>query len=90
MKPPPFFNARLVVEEARVGAAASWGGFGVVPDVEHLAQSLAEVVGEGGANMRARAQQLAARVAEAVKEGGSSRRELDGLVQELRKLAGGR
>jgi len=45
-----------------------------------------EVVGEAGAGMRARAKELALMVAEAVGEGGSSRRELDGLVEELREL----
>ncbi|CAM0148099.1 unnamed protein product [Urochloa decumbens] len=81
-----FFNARLVVEEARVGVAASWGGFGGVPDVEDLVRALDEVVGEGGAGVRARAKELALRVAEVVGEGGSARRELDGLVQKLREL----
>ncbi|KAK3132194.1 hypothetical protein QOZ80_6AG0517300 [Eleusine coracana subsp. coracana] len=86
-----FFNARIVVEEARVGVAASWAGFGAVPDVEHLARSLTEVVvGEAGAGVRERAKALAAGVAEAASEGGSSRRELDGLVQVLRELAGRR
>jgi UDP:flavonoid glycosyltransferase YjiC (YdhE family) len=84
-----FFNARLVVEEARVGVAASWGGFGAVSDVDGLARALAEIVGEAGAAVRGRAQELAARVAEAASEGGSSWRELEGLVNELRKLAGG-
>jgi len=81
-----FFNARLVVEEACVAVAASWGGFGVVPDAEDLARALTEVLGEAGAGMRARAKELALMVAEAVGEGGSSRRELDGLVEELREL----
>ncbi|RLM55307.1 UDP-glycosyltransferase 89B2-like [Panicum miliaceum] len=81
----PFFNARLVVE-ARVAVAASWGGFGGVPDAEDLARALTEVVGEAGAGMRARAKELALMVAEAVGEGGSSRRDLDGLVEELREL----
>ncbi|KAF8650489.1 hypothetical protein HU200_063854 [Digitaria exilis] len=84
-----FFNARLVVEEARVAVAASWGGFGGVPDAEDLVRALTEVVGEGGAGMRKRAKELALMVAEAVDEGGSTRRELDGLVQELRGLGGG-
>ncbi|CAD6336904.1 unnamed protein product [Miscanthus lutarioriparius] len=78
-----FFNARLVVEEARVALAASWGGFGAVPEADELARALAQVVGEAGAGMRARAVEIAARMAEAIGEGGSSRRELDGLVQEL-------
>jgi hypothetical protein len=81
-----FFNARLAVEDARVAVAASWGGFGGVPDAEDLARALAEVVGEAGAGVRARAKELALMVAEAVGEGGSARRELDGLVQELREL----
>ncbi|KAL6909928.1 hypothetical protein ACP4OV_001587 [Aristida adscensionis] len=81
-----FFNARLVVEEARVGVAASWGGFGAVPDVERLTRAFGEVVGEAGAGVRARAVELAARVAEAAREGGSSRLGLDGLVQKLRVL----
>ncbi|CAL5052415.1 unnamed protein product [Urochloa decumbens] len=85
-----FFNARLVVEEAHVAVAASWGGFGGVPDVEDLVRALDEVVGEGGAGVRARAKELAVMVAEAMGEGGSSRRELDGLVQELRELGSGR
>ncbi|KAL6605779.1 hypothetical protein ACP70R_041432 [Stipagrostis hirtigluma subsp. patula] len=84
-----FFNARLVVEEARVAVAASWGGFGVVPDVEHLAGAFAEVVGDAG--LRARSEELAARVAEALaREGGSSRLELDGLVQMLLELGNDR
>ncbi|TVU11642.1 hypothetical protein EJB05_45239, partial [Eragrostis curvula] len=41
-------------------------------------------------SVAARAGELKARVVEAVKEGGSSRLELDGLVQELRELAGGK
>ncbi|CAN6197980.1 unnamed protein product [Urochloa humidicola] len=85
-----FFNARLVVEEARMGVAASWGGFGAVPDAEDLVRALGEVVGEGGAGVRARAKEVAVMVAEAVGEGGSARRELDGLVQELRELGSGR
>ncbi|CAL5047309.1 unnamed protein product [Urochloa decumbens] len=85
-----FFNARLVVEEAHVAVAASWGGFGGVPDVEDLVRALDEIVGEGGAGVRARAKELAVMVAEAMGEGGSSRRELDGLVQELRELGSGR
>ncbi|GJN29017.1 hypothetical protein PR202_gb17202 [Eleusine coracana subsp. coracana] len=86
-----FFNARIVVKEARVGVAASWAGFGAVPDVEHLARLLTDVVvGEDGAGVRERAKTLAVRVAEAVGEGGRSRRELDGLVNELRDLAGRR
>ncbi|PAN24337.1 hypothetical protein PAHAL_4G181100 [Panicum hallii] len=80
-----FFNARLVVE-ARVAVAASWGGFGGVPDAEDLARALTEVVGEAGAGMRARAKELALMVAEAVGEGGRSRRDVDGLVEELREL----
>ncbi|KAL6631261.1 hypothetical protein ACP70R_028111 [Stipagrostis hirtigluma subsp. patula] len=84
-----FFNARLVVEEARVAVAASWGGFGIVPDIEHLARAFAVVVGDDG--LRARAEELAARVAEAVAyEGQSSWLELDGLVQELQELGNDR
>ncbi|CAN6207948.1 unnamed protein product [Urochloa humidicola] len=85
-----FFNARLVVEEARVAVAASWGGFGGVLEVEDLVRALAGIVREGGAGVRARAKELALMVAEAVGEGGSARRELDGLVQELRELGSGR
>ncbi|CAN6178437.1 unnamed protein product [Urochloa humidicola] len=85
-----FFNARLVVEEARVAVAASWGGFGAVPDAEDLVRALGEVVGEGGAGVRARAKEVAVMLAEAVGEGGSARRELDELVQEMRELGSGR
>ncbi|XP_066374874.1 flavonol 3-O-glucosyltransferase UGT89B1-like [Miscanthus floridulus] len=85
-----FFNARLVVEEARVALAASWGGFGAVPEADELARALAQVVGEAGAGMRARAVEIAAGMAEAIGEGGSSWREVDGLVQELRELGRGR
>ena len=60
----------------RVGLAASWGGFGAVPEADELARAL-------GAGMRARTVEIAAGMAEAIGEGGSSRRELDGLVQEL-------
>ena len=67
----------------RVALAASWGGFGAVPEADELARALAQVVGEAGAGMRARAVEIAAGMAEAIGEGGSSRRELDGLVQEL-------
>ncbi|RLN13478.1 UDP-glycosyltransferase 89B2-like [Panicum miliaceum] len=81
-----FFNARLVVEEARAAVAASWGGFGGVPDAEDLARALTEVVGEAGAGMSARSKELALLVEKAVGEGGSSRRELDGLLEELRQL----
>ncbi|KAJ1258992.1 hypothetical protein BS78_10G118900 [Paspalum vaginatum] len=85
-----FFNARLVVEEARVAVAASWGGFGAVPDADDLVRTLAEVLGDAGAGMRARAGEIAEGMLQAVGQGGSSRRELDGLVQELRELGAGR
>jgi hypothetical protein len=54
-----FFNARLAVEGAHVAVAASWGGFGSVPDAEDLVRALVEVVGEAGADVRARAKVLA-------------------------------
>ncbi|EEE65530.1 hypothetical protein OsJ_20984 [Oryza sativa Japonica Group] len=78
-----FFNARLVVDEARVGAPVSLGGFGHVPDAGELAGVLREVVGEAGGELRARAKELAARMAEAARGDGSSRRDLDGMVREL-------
>uniref|UniRef100_J3MDA3 Uncharacterized protein n=1 Tax=Oryza brachyantha TaxID=4533 RepID=J3MDA3_ORYBR len=80
-----FFNARLVVDEARVGVPVSLGGFVHVPDADELAAVLGEVVGNGeaGSELRARTMELAARMAEAVREDGSSRRDLDGMVREL-------
>ncbi|KAF0904758.1 hypothetical protein E2562_036975 [Oryza meyeriana var. granulata] len=81
-----FFNARLVVDEARVGVTVSLGSFVHVPDEDELARVLGEVVGEAGGELRARAMELAARMAEAVGEDGSSRREVDGLVRELWNL----
>jgi hypothetical protein len=47
------------VEGAHVAVAASWGGFGSVPDAEDLVRALVEVVGEAGADVRARAKVLA-------------------------------
>uniref|UniRef100_A0A0E0LAG4 Glycosyltransferase n=1 Tax=Oryza punctata TaxID=4537 RepID=A0A0E0LAG4_ORYPU len=77
-----FFNARLVVDEARVGAPVSFGGFGHVPDADELAGVLGEVIGEAGSEMRARAKELAARMAEAARGDGSSRRDLDGMLKK--------
>uniref|UniRef100_A0A0E0E0L7 Glycosyltransferase n=1 Tax=Oryza meridionalis TaxID=40149 RepID=A0A0E0E0L7_9ORYZ len=78
-----FFNARLVVDEARVAAPVSLGGFGHVPGADELTGVLREVVGEAGSELRARARELAARMAEAARGDGSSRRDLDGMVREL-------
>jgi hypothetical protein len=58
-------------------------------DVDGLTHALIEIVGEASASVRECAQKLTARVAEAASEGGSSQWELDRLVNELRKLAGG-
>ncbi|AQK46702.1 flavonol 3-O-glucosyltransferase UGT89B1 [Zea mays] len=81
-----FVNARLLVDEARVAVPACAGGFGVAPDPGELATVLADVVGEKGRDVRARAKELAAEAARAVMEGGSSYADLDGLVQEIRNL----
>ena len=81
-----FFDARLLVDEARVAVRACAGGVGIVPDAGELASVLADATGEKGRDMRARAKELAAEAARAVKEGGSSYADLDGLVQEIRKL----
>uniref|UniRef100_A0A0D9WP96 Glycosyltransferase n=1 Tax=Leersia perrieri TaxID=77586 RepID=A0A0D9WP96_9ORYZ len=82
-----FFNARLVVDEARVGVVVSFGGFGHVPEADELAGVLREIVGEKGGELRVRAKEVAARMAEAVGEDGSSRRDLNDLVSELRNLS---
>ena len=81
-----FFDARLLVDEARVAVRACAGGVGIVPDAGELASVLADATGEKGRDMRARAKEIAAEAARAVKEGGSSYADLDGLVQEIRKL----
>jgi hypothetical protein len=81
-----FFDARLLVDEARVAVRACEGGVGFVPDAGELASVLADAVGEKGRGTRARAKELAEEAARAVKEGGSSFADLEGLVQEIRKL----
>ncbi|RLM73290.1 UDP-glycosyltransferase 89B1 [Panicum miliaceum] len=82
-----FANARLLVDEVRIAVRACAGGFGVAPDPGELAAVLADAVGEKGRHVRARAKELAAEAARAVKEGGSSYADLEGLVQEIRKLS---
>ena len=82
-----FFDARLLVDEARVAVRACKGGLGFVPDVSELASVLADATGEKGRHVRARAKALAAEAARAVKPGGSSYADLELLVQEIRKLA---
>ncbi|KAL6651908.1 hypothetical protein ACP70R_010833 [Stipagrostis hirtigluma subsp. patula] len=82
-----FANARLLVDEARVAVRACAGGVGVAPDAGDLAAVLADAAGEKGRGLTARARELAAEVAREVKEGGSSRDDLEGLVQEIRKLS---
>ncbi|PUZ49230.1 hypothetical protein GQ55_7G309700 [Panicum hallii var. hallii] len=81
-----FANARLLVDEVRVALRACAGGFGVAPDPGELAAVLADAIGEKGRDVRGRAKELAAEAARAVKEGGSSYADLEGLVQEIRKL----
>ncbi|XP_062184164.1 flavonol 3-O-glucosyltransferase UGT89B1-like [Phragmites australis] len=81
-----FVNARLLVDEARVAVRACAGGVGVAPDAGELAAVLADAVGEKGRGVRACAKELAAEAARAVKEGGSSYADLEGLVQEIRRL----
>ncbi|CAN6236468.1 unnamed protein product [Urochloa humidicola] len=81
-----FANARLLIDEVRVAVRACAGGFGVAPDAGELAAVLRGAVGENGRGVRARATELAAEAARAVKEGGSSYADLEGLVQEIRKL----
>ncbi|KAF8762795.1 hypothetical protein HU200_009105 [Digitaria exilis] len=81
-----FFDAWLLVDEAGVAVRACEGGIGFVPDAGELASVLADVAGEKGRGVRARAKELAEEAARAVKEGGSSYADLEGLVQEIRKL----
>ncbi|KAJ1273198.1 hypothetical protein BS78_06G260800 [Paspalum vaginatum] len=81
-----FVNARLLVDEVPVAVRACAGGFGVAPDQGELATVLADVVGDKGRDVRARAKELAVEAARAVKEGGSSYADLEGLVQEIRML----
>ena len=81
-----FFDARLLVAEARVAVRACAGGISFVPDAGELASVLADATGEKGRDMRARAKELAAEAARAVKKGGRSYADLEGLVQEIRKL----
>ncbi|WVZ87463.1 hypothetical protein U9M48_034098 [Paspalum notatum var. saurae] len=81
-----FVNARLLVDEARVAVRACAGGVGCAPDAGELASVLADAAGEKGRDVRARALALADEAARAVKEGGSSFADLEGLVQEIRKL----
>ncbi|RLM66625.1 UDP-glycosyltransferase 89B1 [Panicum miliaceum] len=81
-----FANARLLVDEVRVALRACAGGFGVAPDPGELAAVLADAIGEKGRDVTTRASELAAEAARAVNEGGSSYADLEGLVQEIRKL----
>ncbi|CAN6241163.1 unnamed protein product [Urochloa humidicola] len=81
-----FFDASLLVDEARVAVRACAGGIGFVPDAGELAAVLRDAAGEKGSDLKARAKELAAEAARAVKEGGSSFDDLEGLVQDIRKL----
>lgn len=79
-----FFDARLLVDEARVAVRACKGGLGFVPDAGELASVLADATGEKGHDVRTRAKALAAEAARAVKPGGTSYADLELLVQEIR------
>jgi hypothetical protein len=81
-----FVNARLLVEETSIAVRACAGGLGVAPDAGELAAVLADAVGDGGSGARTRAKELADEAADTTKEGGSSRKDLESLVEEIRKL----
>jgi hypothetical protein len=81
-----FVNACLLMEETSIAVRACAGGLGVAPDAGELVAVLADAVGDGGSGTRARAKELMDKAAGATKEGGSSRKDLESLVEEIRKL----
>ncbi|KAL6909629.1 hypothetical protein ACP4OV_001288 [Aristida adscensionis] len=84
-----FVNARLLVDELGAAVPVSWGGLKGAPGADVVARVLeAAVGGNGGSQLGdvlARAKELAVEAAAAVREGGDSWRELDELVEELRR-----
>lgn len=82
-----FYNARVLEEEVGTGVRVCQGRESV-PDSDRLATILAETVSGGDREERRRAVELKGKALAAVEEGGSSWRDVEALVEELKKLKG--
>ncbi|KAJ6829584.1 putative UDP-glycosyltransferase 89B1 [Iris pallida] len=83
MSSDQFYNATLL-ENERVGIRVYEGNDGV-PDLEVLTRVLNDMVRKNGEEKHKKAKELGKVAREAVKEGGSSSRDLDDLVESLKK-----
>ncbi|KAG0513901.1 hypothetical protein BDA96_10G143000 [Sorghum bicolor] len=82
-----FVNARLLVDEVGVAVPVSWGGLEAAPSADEVARVLDVAVVSGQRrDVVAQAMELAEEATAAASEGGASRRQLEELVQELRRL----
>jgi hypothetical protein len=79
-----FTNAKLLVDDLRVGVRAC-EGVSTVPDSDELAKVMAEAASENRVE-RERAVEMRNAAMEAVKENGSSGKDLEALVKHLRGL----
>ncbi|KDO70257.1 hypothetical protein CISIN_1g044731mg [Citrus sinensis] len=79
-----FVNARLLVDDLRVAVLVCEGGDSV-PDSDELGKVIGESLSQCG-ETKIKARELRDKALAAVKSGGSSTRDLETLVQELRKL----
>ncbi|KAK9105344.1 hypothetical protein Scep_022188 [Stephania cephalantha] len=85
MEADQFVNAKLLVEYLRIGVVVCEGRDSV-PDSDELGLCVAELMGEGGSEVRVRAMKLREEAVEGVKGRGNSARDFDRLVEALREL----
>ena len=84
MEADQFVNARLLVDDLRVAVLVCEGADSV-PDSDELGKVIGESLSQCG-ETKIKARELRDKALAAVKSGGSSLRDLETLVQELRKL----
>lgn len=85
MEADQFVDARLLVEHKSIAVRVCEGGK-TVPNPHELSRIIAETMGEGGSEARARANEMGRKARAATEVGGSSSADLKRLVKDLSSL----